>query len=74
MNTQFYKQLIFDVDNALTLNEKQVAVDALIQYVCSLLDDKANVEEKIRSGRVTIEDLRVIDSLEQLRKHILETS
>jgi hypothetical protein len=74
MNTQFYKQLIFDVDNAPTLNERQVAVDALIRYVCSLLDDKANAEEKIRSGRVTMQDLRVIDSMEQLRKDILEKS
>src|SRR5262249_23136369 len=72
MNTQFYRQLIFDVDNALTLNEKQMAMDALIRYVRSLLDDEAIVEEKVRSGKVTIEDLRTIDSIQQLREQILE--
>ena len=74
LNIQFYRQLIFDVDNASTSNEKQTASDALIQYLGSLLDETAIVEEKIRSAALTLDDLRMITSLKQLRDRILEDS
>ena len=70
MNIQFYRQLIFDVDNAPTWNEKQTALHALLQYLRSLLEDKTIVEEKIQSGEVTMDDLRTISSIEELRREL----
>ena len=61
LNIQFYRQLIFDVDNAPTSNEKQTALDALTRYLSSL------VGGDVRFFAGSIDDLRMITSFEQLR-------